>query len=374
MNNIILGCGGQDGQVLTELLLSQGEKVYGVVRRSSQPRRYLNRLVENGLVLVEGDMTDLSSLQNIFSAYKPDRIFAIGAMSHVGISFTEPLSTWDITAKGILNTLEAMRRICPNAKMYNAASSEMFGSNYSITEDYDAYSTIGHYNFKKHGDMSCEFYIDYMERHYKHEYNTYIPYQSEETPMMGNSPYGIAKLAAFHATRLYRESYGLWAASGILFNHESKYRSINFVTRKITNYVSRVLLSKKVGTSIPKLKLGNLSAKRDWSDARDMTKAMTYILNADKPDDYVCGSGETHSVEEFAKIAFEYIGENYENHIETDVDLMRPCEVEYLRANPTKIKKELGWSPEISFTQMIHDMINNDIERTEMIYKNHGDV
>lgn len=370
MNNIILGCGGQDGQVLAELLLSRDEKVYGVVRRSSQPRRYLNRLAEKGLVLIEGDMTDLSSLQNIFSTCKPDRIFAIGAMSHVGISFSEPLSTWDITAKGILNTLEAMRRICPNARMYNAASSEMFGSNYSLDRNYDMYTVTEHFNFKKDGDVSDEWFIENIHD----EYNTYIPFQSEITPMMGNSPYGIAKLAAFHATRLYRESYGLWAASGILFNHESKYRSINFVTRKITNYVSRVLLSKKVGISIPKLKLGNLSAKRDWSDARDMTKAMTYILNADKPDDYVCGSGETHSVEEFAKIAFEYIGENYENHIETDVDLMRPCEVEYLRANPTKIKKELGWSPEISFTQMIHDMINNDIERTEMIYKNHGDV
>ncbi len=372
--SIILGCGGQDAQNLSQFLLSSGKRVVGMVRRSSQPRRYLQPLVDQGLELVNGDLTDISSLYSIFRKYKPEHIYATGSMSHVGVSFEQPLSTFDITGKGILNVLEAMKSECPEAKMYNAASSEMFGSNYSIQEDYDQYDVINHYNFKKHGNRSNEFSIDFQKRHYPEEYNRYIPFQDEESPMMGNSPYGISKLAAYQFTRLYRDSYKMFCCSGVLFNHEGVYRSLTFVTRKITNYVSRLALAKKKNIKIEKLKLGNIDSFRDWMDSRDAVRAMILMLNADIADDYVVGTGLTWSVRDFAKIAFGEIDETYEEHIEIDPSLFRPCEVDYLRANPTKIKEKLGWEPKISFQQMIIDMVSHDIERTEKIYKNYGNI
>lgn len=381
---LILGVGGQDGQNLSNYLLDRGDKVVGVVRRSSQPRRYLNPLIEKGLELIEGDGTDLSSLSTIFKKYRPEHIYAIFAQSHVATSFSQPLTTFDTTGKGILNVLEAMKSECPNARMYNAASSEMFGSNYTMEIDYDQYSVPQHFNIKetKFIDLWMSNTFAPTEEDKWNEYNKWIkkgwefsqPYQDESTPMSGNSPYGIAKLAAYQMTRLYRESYGLFCCSGILFNHEGKYRSLTFVTRKITNYVSRLVISKKYNRPIEKLKLGNLDACRDWMDARDAVRAMVLMLEADKPDDYVVGTGLTWSVKDFAEKAFNCINEDYKNHIELDKSLIRPCEVDYLRAKPDKIKYKLGWKPEITFDQMINDMVNFDIERTEKYYKMYGDI
>lgn len=377
---VITGVGGQDGIHLAGQLLEQGWKVVGICRRSSQPRNYLQNLINRGLIVVEGDITDQVSIQKILLEYKPEHVYGLAAQSHVATSFEQPFYTLDATGRAVLVMLESILSSSPESKFYNAASSEMFGSMYSLSTDYDMFSTVEHYNIKVDGNTTCESSANWTQRdidkHRPGTVNTYLPYQDENTPFRPQSPYGIAKLAGYHYTRLYRESYGLFAASGILFNHEGENRSLTFVTRKITNYVARLRLAKQQGVVnlIEKLSLGNLDAKRDWMWAGDATRAMKCILDADKPDDYVVGTGITTSIRDFAKMAFEQIGENWENHVITDPSLIRPAEVDYLRANPTKIKEKLGWAPTLSISELCKRMVEHDIQRVNLKYQNYGDI
>lgn len=374
MNNtkLILGVGGQDGQSLAEYLLSKNEEVVGLVRRSSQPRRYLQPLIDKGLKIVEGDITDSTSMINLFKKYQPEHIYALAAMSHVGSSFEQPMYTFDVVAKGILNILEAIRIASPDSKMYNAASSEMFGSNYSMIEYFEGICPHQvNFNYKEQSKEKFDYFMN-PEEHYG-DYEG-LPFQNEITPMCGNSPYGVSKLAAFNMTRLYRESYGLFASSGILFNHDGIYRSITFATRKITHYVSRLRLAKEKSKNIEKLKLGNIDTFRDITSSSDMVRGMNMILNHNKPDDFVLGSGKAYSIREFTKRAFNLIGEDYLNHIEIDPSLFRPCEVEYLCSDPSKAKKVLGWEPLVSFDELIRQMVENDIKRTNQKYQSYGDI
>jgi len=360
---IITGVGGQDGRFLAKHLLEQGFEVIGINRRSSQPRDYLHNLVQDGLKVIEGDITDASSMEKIIKQYQPYHFYGLAAQSHVGTSFQEPLHTFDATGKAVFNILEAIKNVSNHTRFYNAASSEMFGSMYSKIEVIEGYyKGISYFNGKE------------PEPYKSDDYTYSEAFQNEETPFRPQSPYGIAKLAGYHATRLYRESYNLFACSGILFNHESELRSLTFVTRKITNYVSRLRLAKEKGKTIEKLKLGNLDAKRDWSHASDMVRAMYMMLEHSIPDDFVVGSGQTYSVREFAAKAFDYIGESWMDHIEIDSEFMRPAEVDYLRADPSKAKKILGWEPLVSFDGLVQKMIDNDIERTNTKYKVYGDI
>ncbi len=338
MKAIILGVAGQDGQYLAELLLSKGYQTIGVARRSSQPRNYLIPLLHKGLELIEGDVTDAHCMNSIISKYKPDLLFNLAAMSHVHTSFSSPSSTFEINTISIINILEAIRTLSPTTRLYQASTSEMFGKNFT----------------EKNGEK----------------------YQDEDTALLPQSPYGISKLAAHQAVRLYRESYGLFACAGILFNHESERRGENFVTRKITKYVGQLAVAMQkepfypaVGHPIedfPKLKLGNLNAYRDWSHAEDMVTAMVMMLEADKPNDYVVGSGETYSVEQFVDAAFKEIGLNWKDYVEIDQALIRPAEVDYLRANPEKIKRELGWQPKLDFEGLVKRMVKYDTERAAL--------
>lgn len=339
---VVFGVGGQDGYYLSELLLSKGYKVIGIVRRSSQPRDYLLPVVQKGLVLIEGDITDYSSVEQIIKEYTPDHVYNLAAQSHVATSFKQPLYTWDVTAKGVLNILEVVRTVNPSIRVYQASSSEMFGK--SVTENRVIVKRDGSYRTEK--------------------------YQDENTIFTPQSPYAIAKLAAHQAVRLYRESYGLFACAGILFNHESERRGEMFVTRKITKYVGQL----SIQDDMPKLKLGNLSACRDWSHAEDMVNAMVMMLEADKPEDYVVGSGETYSVEQFVEAAFNAINKNWKDYVEIDQALIRPAEVDYLRANPEKIKRELGWQPKLDFEGLVHRMVQYDTKRAAVKSSLYGRV
>jgi GDPmannose 4,6-dehydratase len=342
MTVLLTGVGGQAGRWLTDILLSKGFEVVGTVRRSSQPRDYLNDYIKRGLKVVEADNTDYSSMDRLIRELKPSHLFNLAAQSHVKSSFDQPIYTWQCDAESVLNLLEIIRNSSPSTKLIQASSSEMFGKSVSR---------------RMQPDLSG---IEY--------------YQDEETLLVPQSPYSIAKLAAHHAVRLYRESYGLFASSCIMFNYESELRSLTFVTRKITNYVSRLKLAKEVGKEIEPLILGNLEAKRDWSHAHDTMTGMFKLGFADKPMDVVIGSGETHSVREFAQLAFEYIGEHYLQYVQISKEFMRPAEVDYLCSDPSKAKKELGWESTISFSGLIKRMIDNDIERTNKKYTMYGDI
>lgn len=342
MSVLVTGVGGQAGRWLTDILHSHGYDVVGTVRRSSQPRDYLNSYIEDGLQVVEADNTDYSSMERLIKKVKPSHIFNLAAQSHVMTSFDQPIYTWQCDAESVLNLLEIIRNNCPETRFVQASSSEMFGKS-----------------------VSKRLKPDLSEIEY---------YQDENTIFMPQSPYSIAKLAAHHAVRLYRESYNLFACSAIMFNYESELRSLTFVTRKITNYVSRLDLAKKIGVKIEKLQLGNLHAKRDWTHASDTMRGMLCLATADKPHDLVIGSGETHSVMEFADIAFKYIDEDYRNHVEIDDKFIRPAEVDYLCSDPSKAKQILGWSPIIKFEGLVKRMLKNDIERTNRKYAMYGDV
>ena len=384
---LIFGVGGQDGYYLADLLLSEGFEVIGAVRRSSQPRDYLIPLLNKGLKIVEADITDYSSIESLVKRTMPDHVYNLSAQSHVGTSFHQPLYTWDVTAKGVLNILEVLRTVHPTARFYQASSSEMFGK--SVT--------------KKKVTSTCAHERDYIgARSCECEYQL-LRYQDEETPFIPQSPYAIAKLAAHESVRLYRQSYGMFACGGILFNHESERRGEMFVTRKVTKYIGRLLAWKEnlelsesggidydynitpdfissvrlnqnkepyghrdawlFGPKFPKLKLGNLNACRDWSHAEDMVRAMYLMLCAKTPKDYVVGSGETHSVEEFVSKAFEYVGLDYKSYIEIDKELIRPSEVDFLLSRPTKIKMELKWAPKLNFDGLVRRMVDYDTER-----------
>lgn len=324
---LVFGCNGQDGSYLLELLLGKGYKVHGVIRRSSvdTTERIAHLISNHNLELVEGDITDAACIHRLISGIKPDEIYNLAAMSDVGVSFDQPITTCQINAVGPLNILEAIRQSSPLSKFYQASTSEIFGNTYSVP-------------------------------------------QSETTPMIPNSPYAIAKLCAHQLVGLYRRSYNIFACAGILFNHESPRRGENFVTRKITRYVAKLsMILNECDTSavrsFPKLRLGNINAKRDWSHAGDMVRGMWMILQHKIPDDYILGSGKSRSVKELLRVAFGTIESNYEDYVVIDSRFYRPADINDLCADTTKARKVLGWEPIISFDEMIGQMITNDCEK-----------
>ena len=330
MKAIIFGITGQDGSYLAELLLEKGYEVIGVTRRVSVPT--LNRITHilPKIKIIEGDITDAFSVSNVIKEEAPDEIYNLAAQSHVGTSFKQPSLTWDVTAGGVLNILEAIRYSGrkDDIKFYQASSSEMFGKNYNLREGL--------------AEM--------------------IKYQDEKTPFMPQSPYAIAKLAAHHLVRNYRDSYGIFACSGILFNHESERRGEKFVTRKITKWIGEFVAS-GMDAEFPALRLGNLDAKRDWGHAEDYVRGMWEMVQHETPNDYVVATGETHSVREFLDIAFRHIGiDDWDEFVVIDPEFYRPAEVDYLLGIPAKAKRVLGWEPEISFQQLVERMVDSDVE------------
>lgn len=302
----ITGVTGQDGHYLSEFLIEQGYTVYGLVRRTSQSKH-----IPEGVIPVEGDVTD-TSVGRLIAKIGPDEVYHLAAMSHVGESFHIPYTTFQSNAVGTLNILEALRGV--KAKLYNAATSELFGS--------------------------------------------HPPPQNERTPFHPRSPYGAAKLAAFSLAVNYREAYGMFVCSGILFNHESPIRGDDFVTQKIATAAARIALKKQ-----RTLQLGNLDAYRDWGHARDYVRGMWLMLQHSEPDDYVLATGTSHSVREFVDYAFRYVGLNYSEFVEHDSKLLRPADVPVLCGDPSKARKVLGWKQEYTFEALIEEMVDFAIER-----------
>src|SRR5947199_484002 len=297
---IVTGITGQDGSYLAELLLEKGYKVVGIVRRSSTtPYERISHLVDR-VELVSADLLDQTSLTDVVGESRPDEIYNLAAQSFVQTSWTQPVLTGEFTALGVTRMLEAMKKAAPKARFYQASSSEMFG--------------------KVHESP-----------------------QRESTPFYPRSPYGVAKVYGHYITVNYRERYDLFACSGILFNHESPRRGLEFVTRKITHAVARI----KLGLA-GELRLGNLQAKRDWGFAGDYVRAMWLMLQQDSPDDYVVGTGETHSVAEFVRIAFDHVGLDWKKYVVIDPQFYRPAEVDLLLANPAKAQA-MGWRRQVSF-------------------------
>tara|TARA_R110000782_G_scaffold102791_6_gene190204 strand:+ start:1933 stop:2901 length:969 start_codon:yes stop_codon:yes gene_type:complete len=314
---LITGITGQDGSYLAELLLSKGYKVWGITRRHSSPEYQHSRLVEAGimedpnLTLISGDLTDYVSICHAVQAIQPDEVYNLAAQSHVKVSFDQPVFTAKADAAGVLNVLEAVRLGCPKAKVYQAGSSEMFGN--QCDED---------------------------------------GFRRETTPMTPVSPYGAAKLYGFHMCQVYRDSYNLFICNGILFNHESPRRGLEFVTNKIVDGAIRI--QKGLETE---LLLGNLEASRDWGHAKDYVQAMWMMLQSDIPRDYVCAMGESHTVREFCDIVFTELGMDYRDYVETDPRFYRPNELHDLKGDSTDLRKTLGWTPEYSFKELVKEMI-----------------
>lgn len=329
---LITGITGQDGSYLAELLLEQGYEVYGIMRRKSKVDYGNIDHIKEQVNLIDGDMTDLVSLVNAMKISQADEVYNLAAQSFVGTSWDQPHATADIDGIGVLNMLEAIRMVKPEARFYQASTSEMFGKVQSIP-------------------------------------------QTEETPFYPRSPYGVAKLYGHWITKNYRESYDMYACSGILFNHESERRGKEFVTRKITDAVARI----KLGVQ-DCLELGNLDAKRDWGHAKDYVKAMWLMLQQEKADDYVIATGETHKVREFVELAFKYVGIELEwsgkedNEIGKDKStgkvlvrvnpkFYRPAEVDLLLGSPAKAQKALDWELEVSFKELVERMMKSDLEK-----------
>lgn len=316
---LITGITGQDGAYLSQFLIDKGYDVYGIVRRSSHRGVDDHRLrwlgVADKVTLIDGDLADLSSLIRILRQVRPSEIYNLAAQSFVASSWQQPTLTANVTAVGVLNVLEAMRAECPESRFYQASSSEMFGLIQEAA-------------------------------------------QSEKTPFYPRSPYAVAKLFGHWTTVNYRESFGLHASSGILFNHESPLRGIEFVTRKVTDGVARI----SMGLS-RELRLGNIDAKRDWGHARDYVRAMWLMLQQGKPDDYVVATGRTTSVREMCRIAFRHVGLNMEDYLVIDPKLFRPAEVDVLLGNPRKAQDVLGFVAETTLEQMIVEMVEADMQR-----------
>jgi len=312
---LITGISGQDGSYLAELLLSKGYQVWGLLRRHSVPENQTSRLEKIGILhrlkLVYGDMTDLPSLYRVLKEAQPTEIYNLAAQSHVRVSFDQPVFTTLTDAQGVLNLLEAAKEVCPYARIYQAGSSEMFGNE----QDSDGF-------------------------------------RRETTPMRPVSPYGCAKLYAHNLASTYRTSYDMFISNGILFNHESPRRGINFVTNKIVDGAVQIYKGKKYT-----LPLGNLDATRDWGHAKDYVRAMWMMLQHNKPDDFVCAMGESHSVRELCDIVFKRLGMNYENHVTVDPIYYRPTELHDLKGDCSKLKNTLGWKPEYNFESLIEEMI-----------------
>lgn len=319
MRALLTGVTGQDGAYLSKLLLEKGYEVFGLVRRSSTADVNDVRLrwlgIADRVKLIDGNLTDLSSLLRTMRDLQPNEVYNLGAQSFVKSSWQQPILTGNVTGLGAVNMLEAVRQECPKARFYQASSSEMYGL---IQE----------------------------------------PEQSERTPFYPRSPYAAAKLYAHWMTVNYRESFGMHASSGILFNHESPLRGIEFVTRKITDGVARI----KLGLS-KQLSLGNLDAKRDWGHAKDYVEAMWLMLQQDKPDDYVVATGRTVTVREFCRLAFSHVGLDYNDYVRIDPAFLRPAEVEVLLGNPDKAKTRLGWAATTTLEELAAEMVEADLAR-----------
>jgi GDPmannose 4,6-dehydratase len=312
---LITGVTGQDGSYLAELLLSKGYQVIGMVRRTSTVTFERIAHIQDDITVVQGDLHDQSSLVSILEEYEPTEVYNLAAQSFVPASWSQAVLTAEVTAVGVTRLLEAIRLVNSKIKFYQASSSEMFGK---VLE---------------------------------------VP-QRETTPFYPRSPYGVAKVYGHWITVNYRESYDIFAASGILFNHESPRRGMEFVTRKISNAVAAI----KLGQA-KELRLGNLEAQRDWGFAGDYVDAMWRMLQYSKPDNFVIGTGETHSVKEFCEIAFNHVGLDYKQYVVQDQRYYRPAEVDLLISDPAKARKVLGWEPKVGFAQLARMMVDADIER-----------
>ncbi|MFP4459433.1 MAG: GDP-mannose 4,6-dehydratase [Candidatus Zixiibacteriota bacterium] len=315
---LITGITGQDGSYLAEFLIEKGYEVYGMVRRSSSENFDRIAHIRDRIEIRQGDLLDQLSLIELIDDTRPDEVYNLAAQSFVPTSWNQAVYTGEATGLGVTRILEAIRHVDKNIRFYQASSSEMFGK---VQE---------------------------------------MP-QTEKTPLYPRSPYGVAKVYGHFITVNYRESYDMFASSGILFNHESPRRGKEFVTRKITDYVARIKLG-----MIDKLPLGNLDAKRDWGFARDYVKAMWMMLNADEPDNFVIGTGIAHSVREFCQIAFDHVDLDWERYVTVDPRFFRPAEVQHLLADPSKAKEKLDWEPETSFEELVKMMVDADLE----YYKN----
>ena len=311
---IITGITGQDGSYLAELLLQKDYEVFGLVRRSSTVNFERISHLQDKIELISGDLLDQKSLLSALEVAKPHEVYNLGAQSFVPASWDQPMLTGEITGLGVTRMLEAIRTFDPKVRFYQASTSELFGK---------AQQTP----------------------------------QSEKTPFYPRSPYGVSKLYAHWITINYRESYDLFACAGILFNHESPRRGLEFVTRKITHTVAQI----KHGLA-EELRLGNLDARRDWGHAGDFVRAMWMMLQLETPDDYVIATGNTRTIREFCQVAFDHVGMDWEKYVVVDERFFRPAEVNLLLGDAAKAKKELGWQPEISFEQMVHQMVDNDLD------------
>jgi GDPmannose 4,6-dehydratase len=312
---LITGITGQDGSYLAEFLLAKGYDVIGMVRRSSTVTFQRIKKIQDNITIIQGDLHDQSSLVDLIERYRPEEVFNLAAQSFVPTSWNQPVLTGEVTALGVTRMLEAIRLVNPETRFYQASSSEMFGK---VRE---------------------------------------VP-QNENTPFYPRSPYGAAKVYAHWITVNYRESYDLYAVSGILFNHESPRRGMEFVTRKISYGVARI----KLGLT-QELRLGNLDSRRDWGFAGDYVEAMWMMLQRGEPEDYVIGTGETHSVRELCDLAFSHVGLDYEDFVVQDPRFYRPAEVDLLVADPKKAVDELEWKPKVKFMELIQLMVDADLKR-----------
>jgi GDPmannose 4,6-dehydratase len=311
---LITGITGQDGSYLAELLLDEGYEVFGMVRRSSTETFERISHIQDRLTLVSGDLLDEVSITNILREHRPQEVYNLAAQSFVQTSWLQPVFTGETTALGVTRVLDAIRTVDPEIRFYQASSSEMFGKVQAVPQD-------------------------------------------EDTSFYPRSPYGVAKVYGHWITVNYRESYNLHASSGILFNHESPRRGLEFVTRKVTNGVAKI----KLGLA-KEIRLGNLDAQRDWGYAADYVRAMYLMLQQDSPDDYVVATGETHPVRELCEVAFAAAGLNWENHVVIDSAFMRPAEVDLLVGDPAKAERVLGWRRDVDFTQLVEMMVASDLK------------
>ena len=382
MKAIIFGITGQDGSYLAELLLEKGYDVIGVTRRVSVDTLQRISHILPQLNIIEGDITDAFSVSNIINEEKPDEIYNLAAQSHVGTSFKQPSLTWDVTAGGVLNILEAIRYSGrkEEIRFYQASSSEMFGKNFS-KKGYAGGIKIS-YDGRLEADMGKK--------------TEPLKFQDEDTPFAPQSPYAIAKLAAHHLVINYRDSYEIFGCSGILFNHESERRGEKFVTRKITKWIGDFLKWREFAgledetiltfsedyihvhpkadviktipkAEFPKLRLGNLEARRDWGHAEDYVRAMWLMMQEDIPDDYVVATGHTHSIKEFLGAAFDLVGiSDWGKYVTIDPEFYRPSEVDYLLGSPLKANTVLGWKPEVAFVQLVQRMVESDTNETKL--------
>jgi GDPmannose 4,6-dehydratase len=315
---LITGITGQDGSYLAELLLAKGYRVVGMVRRSSTVTYERIQHLLDDITIIQGDLTDQGSLLSIFEDHEPTEVYNLAAQSFVPVSWSQPALTGDVTAIGVTRMLEAIRFVNPKIRFYQASSSEMFGK---VLE---------------------------------------VP-QKETTPFYPRSPYGVAKVYGHWISVNYRESFGMFAVSGILFNHESPRRGLEFVTRKISHAVARI----KLGLA-KELCLGNLEARRDWGFAGDYVNAMWTMLQQETPDDFVIGTGQTHSVREFCEEAFSHVGLDYKDFVVQDPRFYRPAEVDLLVSNPSKAREVLNWEPTVDFSQLVRMMVDADLERLKV--------